>query len=74
VPVLSRIGETLDITNRLHAVSQSDREERETNKKNRTKDFHPSFINMMLNAGSEDWESPVPSSTPRLQDWQTKRC
>jgi hypothetical protein len=56
VPVLSRIGETLDTTNKLHAKSQLDREERENNKKNRTKDFHSSFMKMMLMAGSANWE------------------
>ena len=63
VPVLSRIGETLDTTNKLHAKTHLDREERESSKKNRTKDFHPSFINMMLNASSENWEVAAESLT-----------
>jgi hypothetical protein len=61
VHVLSRIEETLDTTNKLHAKSHLDREERESNKKNRTRDFHPSFMNMDVECllgelGSRSWK------------------
>jgi hypothetical protein len=65
IPVLSKMNENLELHAEIQAKGQRDRELREEKKKDRTKDFHESFIHiMMLMASSPDGEMAAEELTP----------